>query len=752
MVPKQFHRWLKVFGKVESERMPVRKVWDHAIDVKEDFKPSKVKVYLLSRNEREEVQKFVDEHLKKGYIRSSKSQQTSLVFFVGKKDGGKCIVMDYHKLNRQTVKNNYLLLLITELVDNMGSKRVFTKMDLRWGYNNVQVKEGDEWKAVFTTHVGSFEPVVMFFGMTNLPATFQAMMNEILRDMINKGKVVAFVDDVLVGTETEEGHNEVVEEVLRQLEENDLYVKPEKCMWKVRKVPFLGVVIGEGRVEMEEDKVEGVLKWPTPQCVRDVRKFLGLANYYRRFVKDFAKVALPMNRLTRKDEKWKLEDEQQAAFEQLKTVFTTRPMLVTPELDKEFRVEADTSNFATGGVLSVKCNDDLWQPVAFISKALNETERNYEIHDKEMLGVIRCLEAWWHFLEGAKVKFEIWMDHKNLEYFMSSQNLNCRQARWTLYLSRFDFVLKHIPGSRMGKVDRLSRRSDWEKGVEGDNEERTLLKPEWVKSIRVGEVIVEGINILEKIRKSEARDDKVIKAVEEMKKAGVKMLRDEEWREEDGLMLKEGKVYAPKDEALRVEIIRLHHNTPMGEHGGQWKTAEMVTRNFWWPGVTREVKQYVEGCNTCQRNKNRTEQPAGKLMPNLIPDKAWTHIAADFIMKLPLVQGYDSILVVVDQFTKMAHFVPTTEKTMAEGLARLFRDNVWRLHGLPESIISDRGPQFAAGLMRELNEMLGIKTKLSTAFHPQTDGQTERMNQELEQYLRVRIYQRSASRSHLMSE
>jgi len=247
-------------------------------------------------------------------------------------------------------------------------------------------------------------------------------------------------------------------------------------------------------------------------------------------------------------------------------------------------------------------------------------------------------------------------------------------------------------------------------------------------------VIVEGIDILEKIRKSEAKDDEVIKAVEEMKKVGVKMLRDEEWREEDGLMLKEGKVYMPKDEALRVEIIRLHHNTPMGGHGGQWKTAEMVTRNFWWPGVTREVKQYVEGCNACQRNKNRTEQPAGKLMPNSIPDKAWTHISADFITKLPLVQGYDSILVVVDWFTKMAHFVPTTEKTTVEGLARLFRDNVWRLYGLPESIISNRGPQFAAGLMRELNEMLGIKTKLLTAFHPQTDGQTERMNQELEQY------------------
>ena len=169
----------------------------------------------------------------------------------------------------------------------------------------MHIKEGDEWKAAFTTHTGSFEPVVMFFGMTNSTTTFQAMMNEILRDMINEGKVAAFVDNMLVGTETEEGHDEVVDEVLRRLEENNLYVKLEKCVWKVRKVPFLGVVMGEGKVEMEEDKVEGVLKWPMPQCVRDVRKFLGLANYYRHFVKNFAKVALPMNQLTRKDEKWK---------------------------------------------------------------------------------------------------------------------------------------------------------------------------------------------------------------------------------------------------------------------------------------------------------------------------------------------------------------------------------------------------------------------------------------------------------------
>ena len=246
------------------------------------------------------------------------------------------------------------------------------------------------------------------------------------------------------------------------------------------------------------------------------------------------------------------------------------------------------------------------------------------------------------------------------------------------------------------------------------------------------EVIIEGIDILDRIRKSEAKYDEVVKAVEEMKRARVKVLRDKEWQEHEGLMLKEGKVYVPKDEKLRAEIIRLHHDMPMGEHGEQWKTTELVTRNFWWPGVSREVKQYVEGCDACQQNKNCMQAPAGKLMPNSIPEKPWSHISADFIMKLPLAQGYDSILVIVDRLTKMAYFIPTIEKTTAERLARLFRDNVWKLHGLPESIISDRGPQFAAKVIRELNTMLGIDSKLLTAFYPQTNRQTERMNQELE--------------------
>ena len=324
---------------------------------------------------------------------------------------------------------------------------------------------------------------------------------------------------------------------------------------------------------------------------------------------------------------------------------------------------------------------------------------------------------------------------------MKAQKLNRRQARWALYLSRFNFMLKYVLESKIGKADSLSKRPDQEVRVEKDNEDKTLVKLEWLEVRRTEaiEIIVDRIDLLEEIRKSKVKDDKVVKAVEEMKQAGVKMLRDEKQREVNGVMYKEGKVYVPKDDKLRAEIIRLYHNTPIGEHGRQWKTMELVTRNFWQPGVTKEVKQYIERCDVCQQNKNRTKQLAGKLMPNSIPKKPWIHISADFITKLPLAQGYNLILVVVDRLTKMMHFIPTTEKTLAEGLAQLFRDNMWKLHGLSESIILDRRPQFAAGLMRELNEILGIKSKLSMAFYPQTDEQIERINQELEQYLRMFI-------------
>jgi len=314
------------------------------------------------------------------------------------------------------------------MLENIGTKKVFTKMDLRWGYNNVRIKEGDEWKTVFTIPEGSFEPTVMFFRLTNSPATFQAMMNKLLRDLINTRKVAAFIDDVIVGMEMEEEHDKLVIEVIKRLEENDLYVKPEKCKWKVREVGFLGVVIGLEGIRMEKEKVKGVLEWPTPKCVKDVQKFLGLVNYYCQFIEGFASIARPLHDLVKKDKKWEWTERHEEAFRELKEQFTKEPVLAVLDLDKKLRVEVDASDYVTEGVLSMEEENGRWKPVAFLSKSLNETERNYEIHDKEMLAIIRRLEVWRHLLEGAQFKFEIWMDHKNLEYFMKVQKLNRRQA------------------------------------------------------------------------------------------------------------------------------------------------------------------------------------------------------------------------------------------------------------------------------------------------------------------------------------
>ena len=528
LVPEKFHKWIKVFEKKQSERMLMRKVWDYIIEVKERFVPRKGKVYPLLREKRKEVREFVKKQLRKEYIRPSKSLQTAPVFFVGKKNGKKRMVQDYRYLNEWTVKNNYPLPLISDILENIGMKKVFMKMDLRWGYNNVRIKEGVEWKAAFMTLKGSFEPTVMFFGLTNSPVTFQAMMNKLLRDFINIGKVAAFIDDVIIGTETEEGHDELVAEVIRRMEENDLYIKPEKCKWKAREVGFLGVIIGPEGIKMKREKVKGVLEWPTLKCVKDVQKFLELANYYHQFIEGFASIARLLHDMVKKNKKWEWTEKQERAFEELKKRFIEELVLAVLDIDKKIRMKVDTSDYATGGVLLMECEDKLWRPVVFLSKSLNETERNYEIHDKEMLVIIRGLEAWRHLLEGVQFKFEIWTDHKNLEYFMKAQKLNRRQAQWALYLSQFDFTLKHMLGTRMGKADGLSRRSDWKVGVDRVNKNQIFIKDNWVCNLQ--EVVIEGpeVELLEKIKKARSKNEDIVRIVEEMKKTKVKELRGNE--------------------------------------------------------------------------------------------------------------------------------------------------------------------------------------------------------------------------------
>lgn len=405
-------------------------------------------------------------------------------------------------------------------------------------------------------------------------------------------------------------------------------------------------------------------------------------------------------------------------------------------------METDASDYATGAVLSQLCEDEKWRPVGFMSKSLNDTERNYPIYDKEMLSVIRALQEWRHLLEGATHPVDIYNDHQNLIYFTQAQNLNRRQARWSLYLSRFSVALHHRPGRSSGKPDALSRRSDHK--TEGpDNANQVLLTPEYFEVKASGGIVLdhEGEGFIDRIRKCRVLDEAVVKAFKELEgTAGT--FRGAEWKNEGGLVTFNGMIYVPKDNQLRYDIVHAHHDTPVAGHPGRWKTQELVTRNYWWPGIAHYIAQYVKSCDACNRTKIYPSAPAGQLIPNEIPQRKWQVVTTDLIVGLPESHGSNAIWVAVDRLSKRIHIAPTTKEVTSLGVARLFRDHVWRHHGLPDQIISDRGSQFVSSFTRELNHMLGIRTSLSTAFHPETDGQTERVNQEIEQYLRVFVNQR----------
>jgi len=307
-----------------------------------------------------------------------------------------------------TVKNKYPLPLISELISQLRGARYFTKLDVHWGFNNVRIKPGDKWKAAFWTNRGLFKPLVMFFSMTNSPVTFQTMMNDIFRDLIAEGIMVVYLDNILIFTKMEEEHAKAIQRMLQVLQEHKLFLHLEKCEFCKERIEHLGLVILENEVSMDLVKVAGVREWPTPENKTDVQAFLGFVNFYRRFIRDFSAKARPLFDLTRSKQVWTWNGKEQTAFEDLKMAVTTAPVLMSLQDSEPFWVEADSSDFATGAVLSQQSTTDgKWHPVAFYSKSLSSVEWNYEIHDKEMLAIIRALEEWRHFLEGVTYPVEI---------------------------------------------------------------------------------------------------------------------------------------------------------------------------------------------------------------------------------------------------------------------------------------------------------------------------------------------------------
>jgi hypothetical protein len=352
IVPKEYHEYLDVFSEEKAQRFPKSRSWDHKIELKEDFVPKSFKNYNLTPVEQVELDKFLKENLDKGYIRPSQSPMASPFFFVTKKDGRLRPCQDYRYMNDGTKKNAYPLPLITDIMRQLVGAKYYTKLDVRWGYNNIRIKKGDEWKAAFKTNRGLFEPTVMFFGMCNSPATFQAMMDDIFMGMIEGKMVIVYMDDILIFAETEEELQKRTKMVLEKLREHDLFLKAKKCEFCKTKIEYLGMIVEEGKISMDPVKLGGIRDWPIPTTVKQVRSFLGFGNFYRKFISHYSDLARPLNDLTKKDKKFEWTDECQKAFETLKARFTEEPVLLMPDHSKPFQIESDASKVATGAVLT----------------------------------------------------------------------------------------------------------------------------------------------------------------------------------------------------------------------------------------------------------------------------------------------------------------------------------------------------------------------------------------------------------------
>lgn len=593
-------------------------------------------------------------------------------------------------------------------------------MDIHWGYNNIRLAEGDEQKAAFITNRGLFEPLVMFFGLTNSPATFQMMMNSIFRNLILEGKVIVYLDNILIFTNDLDDHRRITRQVLEILREHNLTCKPEKCEFKKSEVEYLGHIISHNSVRIDPAKVAGITDWPTPKNKRELQQFLGFANFYRRFVKDYSKHAVPITKLTGQVE-WNWGPEQTTAFDAIKKAITTTPAIAIANDNNPFRVQCNSSNYAISAELAQK-QDGSWKTIAFLSKALSPAERNYEIYDKELLAIMMSLDEWRHFLMGARQKFKVYSDHKNLGYFCKPQKLNPRQVRWVLELQNYDFSLLHKPGKLQIHGDPLSRHPDHDKGTT-NNEDIVLLKPQWFSAI-----MIDGSDqIINKINKITTYDKSVVS----------KLSSEDFTKTEDSLIYRRGRIVVPIDTTLRGSIIQAHHDSVAAGHPGQSKTQELIYQSYWWPTIKKDVQKYVKGCEICQRSKIDHQPHKTPLHPNPIPDQNWQYVSADMITHLPEAQGFNAIINFVCMKSKNIISVKCRDDIDSEGQIKLYIDNIFRLHGLFERFFSDRRTIFISSFVKGVFEKLGIRANPSTAYHPQTDGQSEHMHQEIQNYLRI---------------
>ncbi len=774
----------KLFSPSEAMKLPPHRPGvDHEVNLQRDSDGNEPTLpwgplYNMSREELLVLRKTLTDLLDRGFIRASSSAAAAPVLFVRKPNGGLRFCCDYRALNAITKRDRYPLPLIAETLQNLTKAKWFTKLDVVAAFHKIRMAPGHDEKTAFRTRFGLYEWLVCPFGLSGAPASFQRYMNSVLRKYLDDF-VTAYLDDVLIySSGSRADHESKVRQVLKSLADAGLHLDPAKCEFSVQEVKYLGFIVRAGKgIACDPEKQRAIREWEAPTTVKGVRSFLGFANYYRIFIPDYARVTAPLDALLKKGAFFRWRQAEDEAFRELKRRFCESPILRQWDPALRTFVEADCSGYASGGVLSQEGPDGRRHACAFHSKRLSPAEYNYPIHDKEMLAIMRCLDAWSAELRSCGT-FTVLTDHRNLEYFMTRRKLTERQSRWAADLAQFDFRLDYRPGCEAVAPDALSRREqDAPQGTDDDREQGRVIQliphsaiPEATR-LRIGRVglstpVPPNMKVFE-TRELQQLWDKVIQedtiyrgayeAVRQRHRSfppalGLKVQISECAIDAGKRLTFRDRIWVPggsgergcQDEAskdvLRTRIVQDSHDSAAAGHPGREGTLAIVVRRFYWPGQSQLVRRFVANCDTCGRGHIWRQSKRGFLKPLPIPDRLRSHLAMDFITDLPPTGPSKSryLWVIVDRLTK-AVTLEAMDTMDAEACAERFLQCHYRFHGMPRSIVSDRGSNWLSRFWKRFCKLAQITQRLSTAYHPQTDGGPERTNQEIQAYLRAYV-------------
>ena len=709
------------------------------------------------------VRDSVEEMLTHNVIRPSVSPYSSPILLVKKSSSDErrfCI--DFRKLNAETIKDKYPLPRIDVTIDYLYGAKIFTTLDLFSGYWQIEIEDYDKFKTAFTTEDGHFEFNRMPFGLTNAPATFQRLLNTILRPVLKKIALV-YLDDVIIFSKTIDEHLRHIQIIFDLFRRAGLKIKPAKCTFLQKSVKYLGHIVSHKGIQPDPKKTDSIKKYPTPKNADHLRSFLGLAGYYRKFVKNYADKAHPLTILTRKDTEWIWAQQQEDAFQFLKNCLLSPPILRYPNFAREFILHTDASGFGVGAVLAQMHWDEGTEKevvIAYTSQHLNDTQVKWSTIEKEAYAIIHAVNAFYHYLYGRK--FKIFTDHRPLQWLMTLKNPTGKLARWALLLQEFDIEISYRPGKTNQNADCLSRIPVPEKNDQ-------ILSPEiptinFVTKEFAAEQLKDSYcrRARERFtREKTLREELSTDVQSNLDKTIDEIIRTERNREKsphrenyqdsafssdddcnddeistpafielhNGLIgTKDGKILVP--ESLKDKVLKRFHNSPYAGHLGVKKTTERIQRRFKWPRMAKDIKDYIRKCEICAKRKavGSSRAPLQPLPP---PDHVWQMMAMDLMGPLnPPSENFSYILVMGEYMTKYIITAPLVDQT-AESVAKAFVQSVILQHGVPERVLTDLGSNFQSEFMDILYKQFGIHRLRTTAYRPQCDGMVERVNRTL---------------------